>query len=74
MVFLREEFKRGFPYNSLVSAALGHYFPCDIINYSTVYAFLKGVYNLRPPIPKYFAIWNVNTLLPHIQHKDISTY
>ena len=63
-------------YNSLVSAryALGHCLPCDIINHSSVSTFLKGVYNLRPPTPKYFVIWNVNTLLSYIQHKDISTF
>ena len=74
--FLTEEFKRGLSYNSLVSArsALGHCLSCDIIHHSTVSTFLKGVYNLRPPTPKYFAIWNVNTLLSHIQHKDISTF
>ena len=35
---------------------------------------MKCVYNLRPPTPKYFAIWNLNILLSHIQHKDISTF
>ena len=73
---LREELKRGLSYNVLVSArsALGHCLPCDVINHSTVSTFLKGVYNLRPPTPKYFAIGNVNTLLSDIQHKDISTF
>ena len=73
---MTEEFKRGLSYNSpLVSArsALGHCLSCGIIHHRTVSTFLKGVYNLRPPTPKYFAIWNVNTLLSHIQHKDIST-
>ena len=67
--FLTEEFKRGLSHNSLVLArsALGHCLSCDIIHRSTVSTFLKGVYNLRPPTPKYFAIWNVNTLLSHIQ-------
>ena len=78
---MTEEFKTGLPYNSLVSArsTLGHCLPCNIINHSTaqhspVFTFLKGVYNLRPPTPKYVAIWNVNTLLSHIEHKDISTF
>ena len=67
--FLTEEFKRVLSYNSLVSAryALGRCLLCDIIHHSTVSTFLKGVYNLRPSTPKYFAIWNVNTLLSHIQ-------
>ena len=74
--FLTEKLKIDLSYNSLVSArsALGHCLSCDIIYHSTVSTFLKGVYNLRPPTPKYFAIWNVNTLLSHIQHKDISTF
>ena len=74
--FLTEEFKRVLSYNSLVSAryALGRCLLCDIIHHSTVSTFLKGVYNLRPPTLKYFSIWNVNTLLSHIQHKDISTF
>ena len=55
-------------------SSLGHCLPCDIINHSTVSTFLKGVYNLRRPTPKYFAIWNVNTLLSHVQHKDISKF
>ena len=74
---MTEEFKRGLSYNSpLVSArpALGHCLSCGIIHHRTVSTFLKGVYNLRPPTPKYFAIWNVNTLLSHIQHKEISTF
>ena len=76
ILFLSEEFKRSFSYNSFVSArsALGHCLPCDIINHSTVSTFLKGAYNLRPPSPKYFPIWNLNTLLSHTQHKDISTF
>ena len=55
-------------------SALGHCLPCDIINHSTVSTFLKGVYNLRLPTPKYLAIWNVNTLLSHVQHKYISKF
>ena len=56
--FLTEEFKKGLTHNSLISArsALSHYLPCDIINHSTVSTFLKDVYNLIPPTPKYFAI------------------
>ena len=74
--FLTDEFKRCLSYNSLVSArsALGHCLSCDIIHHSTVSAFLKRVYNLRPPTPEHFAIWNVITLLSHIQHQDISTF
>ena len=40
----------------------------------TIAQSLKGVYNLKPLTPKNFAIWNVNTLLSQIQHKDISTF
>ena len=73
---MREEFKRGLSYNSIFSArsALGHCFPCNIINHSAPSTFYKGVYNLRPPTPKYFAIWDVNTLLSRMQYKDISTF
>ena len=74
--FLTKEFKSGLSYNSIVSArsALGQCLPCDITNHSTFSTYLKGVYNLRLPTPKYFAIWNVNTLLSHMQHKNISTF
>ena len=74
--FLTEEFKRGLSYNSLVSArsTLGHCLPCGIINDSTISTFLKCVYNLRPPTPKYLAIWAVNTLLSQIQHEEMSTF
>ena len=74
--FLTEEFSRGLSYNSLVSArsALGYCLSCDIIYHSTVSTILKGVYNIRPPTPKYSAIWNVNTLLSHIQHKVIFAF
>ena len=74
--FLTEEFKRCLSYNSLISArsVLGHYLPGDIINHKTVCTFLKGVHNLRPPTPKYFAIWDVNTLSSQIHHKNISTF
>ena len=52
------KFKKGLTYNSLVSArsALSHYLPCDIVNHSTVSTFLKGIYILIPPPPKYLAI------------------
>ena len=74
--FLTEEFNRDLSFNSLVSArsALGHCLSCDIIHHSTISTFLKGVYNLRPPSPKYIAIWNVNTLLSQLQHDDINTF
>ena len=70
--FLTEEFKKGLTYNWIVStrSILSHYLPCDITNYSTVSTFLKGVCNLITPAPKYFAIWNVNILLSHMQHKE----
>ena len=73
---MTEEFKTGLSYNSLVSdrSALGHCLSCDIIHHTRVSKFLKGVSNLRPPTPKYFTIWNMNTLLSHIQHRDISTF
>ena len=57
-----------------VRYALGHCFPYDIINRNALSTFLKRVYNLRPPASKCFAIWDLNTLLSHIQHKDISTF
>ena len=57
-------------YNSTFKRCL----PCDIINYSTVSTLLKCACNLRSLTPKYFTIWDVNTLLSHIQHKDISAF
>ena len=73
-VFLPEEFKRCLSYNSLVSvrSALSHCLPYDFINHNTVSTFLKGVYNLRPLVLNCFANWDLNTLLSHLQHKDIS--
>ena len=44
-----------------VRYALGHCFPYDIINRNALST-------------KCFAIWDLNTLLSHIQHKDISTF
>ena len=63
-------------YNSFFSArySLGLCLPCDIKSHNTISIFLKGVYNLRPPTPKYFAIWNVNALLSHIKHESISSF
>ena len=74
--FLREKFKRGLSCNLLVSArsALGHCLLCDITNHSKASTFLQGVRNLRQPTSKYFAIWNVNTLLSHLQRKGISAF
>ena len=57
-------------YNSTFKRCL----PCDIINHSTVSTFLKGACNLKSLTPKYFTIWDVNTLLSHIQHKHISAF
>ena len=36
--------------------------------------FLKSVHNSRLPTPNYFSVWDVNTWLSYIKHKDISSF
>ena len=73
---MTEEFKRGLSYNSTCFSLIcfGSLSPMWYYKSQHSLYIFKGVYNLRPPTPKCFAIWNVNTLLSHVQHKVISSF
>ena len=67
--FFRE---RGFSYrtiNCYRSAISSFHAPTDGSNvgkHPLVSRFLKGIFNLRPPLPKYTFLWDVKTVFDHL--------
>lgn len=63
--FLTHLFNSGSQYGSLNSyrAALSMVIGSQISNNDAVKRFFKGVYRLRPPLPKYDVIWDTSTVL-----------
>lgn len=77
--FLTKLFDRGLSYSSINSArsAISQFtvvldstfsFGCHPITHR----FMKGVFRLRPPCPKYMATWNVSPLLKYLEDLDDS--
>ena len=70
--FLCERFEAGKQYrtiNTLRSAISMTHEEVDGVRvgqHPMVSRFLKGVYNLRPPAPKYTVMWDIDTVLDHI--------
>jgi hypothetical protein len=71
--FLTDLFKSGLGYSSINTArcALSSYFSLDnSVNISSnvlVKRFMKGVYTLRPALPKYNVTWDVNVVLTYLK-------
>lgn len=71
--FLTEMFDNGHGYSSLNSArsALSSFLCSNtgltIGKFPSVTRFMKGVYELKPPIPKYTCIWDVDIVLNYIK-------
>ena len=71
--FLTKLFEDGQSYSSLNSArsALSSFLCSDsgltIGKFPAVIRFMKGVYELKPPIPKYSVIWDVNIVLNYLK-------
>ena len=70
--FLYDQFESGKQYrtiNSLRSVISMTHDDVDgtrIGQHPLVTRFLKGVYNSRPPAPRYSTTWNVDIMLPHL--------
>ena len=73
LAFLTRQFQEGKQYQSLncyKSALSSTHLPVDgfpIGNHPLVCMLLKGVFNLRPPLPRYREMWAVSQLLLHIK-------
>ena len=71
--FLTDLFKSGLGYSSINTArcALSSYFSLDnSVNISSnvlVKRFMKGVYTLRPALPRYNVTWDVNVVLKYLK-------
>lgn len=68
--FLTNLFDQGAAYGSLNShrSALALLLDCDLGNYKLIGRFFKGVYKLRPTLPKYLGTWDPQIVLNHIAH------
>ena len=70
--FLTERFNDGLSYSAINSARsalstfLVHEYGLTIGNSSLVKRFMKGVFELRPPKPRYKSIWDVNIVLNYL--------
>lgn len=71
--FLTTEFKRGLKYSALRGTLTAISKVATIENDAILKMFMKGAYNLRPPTPKYHAIWDTNRLLGYLEKMDTST-
>ncbi|XP_045131683.1 uncharacterized protein LOC123516453 isoform X1 [Portunus trituberculatus] len=71
--FLSDTFHRNVRYESVITArnaisSLGIVVDgCRAGNHSLVIRFMKGVFNLRPPLPRYAATWDVQPVLRQLQ-------
>ena len=68
--FLAEEFSRNLKYTYIRSyhSALKSY--TKDVDWDVLDKLMKGMYNRRPPTPRYTAIWDVNVLLNFIREID----
>ena len=68
--FLRKLFKQGYSYSAINTArsSLSTIFDNPSFgNTTAVQQFMRGVYNLRPNIPRYKATWDVSIVLRHLE-------
>ena len=71
--FLTELFDQGFGYSAINTArsALSQFIVykghCTIGSHPFVIKFVKAVFNLRPPVPRYSDIWDVSILLKFLR-------
>jgi len=71
--FLTELFVSGKSYRTILgyrsainAVAKVAYYP-DICQHPLMQRFVRGVYNIRPPIPRFSRIWDVNTVFTYIK-------
>ena len=71
-MYFTDLYEKGMKYSTIASArsALANviYIPgvASIAEHSLVKRFFKGVYNLRPPEPKYTMIWDTSLVINHL--------
>ena len=77
--FLTSEFQAGFQYstiNSIRSALSATLPPIDgtpVGQHPLVSRLLQGIFNRRPPLPKYNSTWDVNTVIIYIREGQTET-
>ncbi len=73
--FLLHQYETGKMYhtiNTMRSAISMTHNKVDGVQHAFVTRFLKGIYNCRPPCPKYLCTWNVDIVLDYIAALDLS--
>ena len=71
--FLTKLFEEGHGYSSIncarsaLSSFLSSNTGLTIGNFPSVIRFMKGIYELKPPVPKYTCIWDVNIVLNYLK-------
>lgn len=68
--FLTEQFQEGkqyTTYRSALSATLPNIEGKPIGQHPVVCCLLQGMFNQRPPAPRYQAVWDVSLVVKHIQ-------
>ena len=71
--FLASLFEEGYQYNSVnayrsaISSVHEKVDGVDVGQHPTITRLLKGVFNDRPPLPRYSSTWNVQTVLDYIK-------
>ena len=71
--FLASLYGEGYQYNSVnayrsaISSTHDRVDGVDVGQHPIITRLLKGVYNSRPPIPRYSSTWDVQTVLNHIE-------
>ena len=74
VIFLADLFSQGYQYHSLNcyrSAILSVHEAVDGLSvgvHPAVTRLLKGVFNARPPLPRYSAFWDVGTVITHLKN------
>ena len=67
--FLTFHYEKGHAYKTIVGyvTMVKKYAVFNSKEQAILKRFMRGVYNLRPPKPKYVATWDVGILLRHLQ-------
>ena len=75
--FLNNLFSQGLGYSTLNTARSAITSVCGIEDTQSdsflLTRFMKGVFNMRPSLPRYHHTWDVNCVLNHLSTQDIST-
>ena len=70
LTYLFEHEGRGYSYINGARSALSTFINCGTISFGKqflVSKLMKGVFNLRPSLPRYATVWNVKIVLDHLR-------